>query len=142
MVAIPSYVVVIALFPVWWAGTSFGPRFMTDTLPFFFVLSIPFVDWVIAWRSEKTERRPLTYRIAVLGSVVLLACSVLVNAQGGVMRSSICWNLKAHDVASVDQDPARVWSWNDPQVVYAFEAMRTRGFDAALTRCPSGTPIP
>ena len=141
-VAIPCYVVVIALFPVWWAGTSFGPRFMSDTLPFFFVLSIPFVDWVIAWRSERPERRPAIYHIAVLGSVVLLACSVLVNAQGGVMRSSICWNLKAHDVASVDQNPARVWSWNDPQVVYAFGAIRTEGLDAALTRCPSGTPIP
>jgi hypothetical protein len=141
-VAIPCYLVAIALFPIWWAGTSFGPRFMTDTLPFIFVLSLPFVDWVIAWRSEKPERRPFTYRIAVIGSVVLLACSVLVNAQGAVMRSSICWNLKAHDVESVDQDPARVWSWSDPQVVYALQAVRTEGLDAALTRCPSGTPIP
>lgn len=78
----------------------------------------------------------------MLGSVVLLACSVLVNAQGGVLRSSICWNLEDHDVASVDQDPGRVWSWNDPQVVYALQAIRTEGLDAALTRCPSGTPIP
>lgn len=141
-VAIPCYVVAIALFPIWWAGTSFGPRFMTETLPFIFVLSIPFVDWIIAWRSEKPDRRPLTYRIGVSVAVVLLVCSVLVNAQGGVMRSSICWNLKAHDVESVDQNPARVWSWNDPQVVYALQAVRTEGLDAALTRCPSGTPIP
>jgi hypothetical protein len=112
------------------------------TLPFIFVLSIPFVDWIIAWRLKKPERRPLTYRIAVTGAVVLLACSVLVNAQGGVMRSSICWNLKAHDVESVDQNPSRVWSWNDPQVVYALQAIRTEGLGAAVTRCPSGTPIP
>jgi hypothetical protein len=140
--AIPCYLVAIALFPIWWAGTSFGPRFMTETLPFFFVLSIPFVDWLIAWRSEKPSSRPWTYRIAVVGSVVLLTCSVLVNAQGAVLRSSICWNLKGHDVESVDQNPARVWSWNDPQVVYAFQAIQTEGLDAALTRCPSGTPIP
>jgi hypothetical protein len=141
-VAIPCYVIAIALFPVWWAGTSFGPRFMTETLPFVIVLAIPFVDWIIAWRLEKPARRPLTYRIAVTGAVVLLAWSVLINAQGGVMRSSICWNLKAHDVESVDQNPARVWSWNDPQVVYAFQAIQSEGLDAALTRCPSGTPIP
>jgi hypothetical protein len=140
--AVPCYVVAIALFPIWWAGTSFGPRFMTETLPFLFLLSLPFVNWVIAGRSEKPGRRPLTYRIGVAGAVVLLACSVLINAQGGVLRSSICWNLKAHDVESVDQNPARVWSWNDPQVVYAFGAVRTEGLDAALTRCPSGTPIP
>jgi hypothetical protein len=141
-VAVPCYVGAIALFPVWWAGTSFGPRFMTETLPFIFVLSLPFVDWIIAWRSEKPARRPLSYRIVVAGAVVLLACSVLINAQGGVLRSSICWNLKAHDVESVDQNPARVWSWNDPQVVYAFDAIQTEGLDGALTRCPSGTPIP
>ena len=46
--AIPCYLVAIASFPVWWAGTSFGPRFMTETLPFFFVLAIPFVDWIMA----------------------------------------------------------------------------------------------
>jgi hypothetical protein len=141
-VAVPCYVIAIALFPIWWAGTSFGPRFMTETLPFIFVLSLPFVNWVIAWRSEKRGRRPLTYRIGVAAAVGLLACSVLINAQGGVLRSSICWNLKAHDVESVDQNPARVWSWNDPQVVYAFQAIQSEGLDAALTRCPSGTPIP
>ena len=141
-VAVPCYVMAIALFPIWWAGTSFGPRFMTETLPFIFVLSLPFVNWIIAWRSETPGRRPLTYRIGVAGAVVLLACSVLINAQGGVLRSSICWNLKAHDVESVDQNPARVWSWSDPQVVYAWQAVRTEGLDAALTRCPSGTPIP
>ena len=141
-VAIPCYVIAIALFPIWWAGTSFGPRFMTETLPFIFVLAIPFVDWIIAWQSEKPERRPPLYRIGLACAVVLLACSVLINAQGGVLRSSICWNLKAHDVESVDQNPARVWSWNDPQVVYALQSIRTEGPDAALTRCPSGTPIP
>jgi hypothetical protein len=140
--AVPCYVMAIASFPIWWAGTSFGPRFMTETLPFIFVLSLPFVNWVIAWRSETPRRRPRIYRIAVAGAVVLLAASVLINAQGGVLRSSICWNLKAPDVESVDQNPVRVWSWSDPQVVYAFQAVRTEGLDAALTRCPSGTPIP
>ena len=67
----------------------------------------------------------MSYRIAVAGAVVLLACSVLINAQGGVLRSSICWNLKAHDVESVDQNPARVWSWSDPQVVYALRRRTT-----------------
>ena len=141
-VAIPCYLIVIALFPIWWAGTSFGPRFMTETLPFFFVLSIPFVDWIVTWRAKKPEHRPLIYRVGVIGSVVVLAFSVLVNSQGGLLRSSVCWNLRAPTVASVDKDPARVWSWSNPQVVYGFQAIRSEGFHAALTRCPSGTPIP
>jgi hypothetical protein len=139
--AIPCSLVAIALFPVWWAGTSFGPRFMTETLPFFFVLSIPFVDWIVAWRAERPAHRPLTYRIAVIGAVVLLACSVLVNAQGGLLRSTICWNLKTQSVASVDSDPARVWSWSNPQFVYGLHAIRSEGLHA-INRCPAGTPLP
>jgi hypothetical protein len=141
-VAIPCYLVAIALFPVWWAGTSFGPRFMTETLPFFLVLSIPFVDWVVAWRAENSDRRPLTYRVAVIGSVVLLALSTLVNAQGALLSSTICWNLKGSGLASVDNDPARVWSWSNPQFVYGIRAIGSEGLQAAITRCPSGTPLP
>ena len=140
--AFPCYLIAIALFPVWWAGTSFGPRFMTETLPFLFVLAIPFVDWIVAWRSEKRKSRSLIYQVAVVVSVVLLAFSVLVNAQGGLLRSSICWNLKAPTVASVDNDPARVWSWSNPQFVYGLQAIRSEGLHAAITRCPSGTPLP
>jgi hypothetical protein len=141
-VAIPCYLVAIALFPVWWAGTSFGARFMTETLPFFFVLSIPFVDWIVAWRAEKPANRPLMYRVGVVASVVVLAVSVLANAQGGLLRSSTCWNLKGPSFASVDKDPARTWSWTDPQVAYGLRAIGSEGLEAAITRCPSGTPLP
>ena len=141
-VAIPCYLIAIALFPVWWAGTSFGPRFMTETLPFFFVLSIPFVDWLVAWRAENPASRPLKYRVAVIASVIALAFSVVVNAQGGLLRSSICWNLRGSGSASVDKDPARAWSWGNPQFVYALRAIGSEGLQGAITRCPSGTPLP
>ena len=140
--AIPCYLIAIALFPVWWAGTSFGPRFMTETLPFFLVLSIPFVDWVVAWRAERSDNRPPLYRVGVIGSVVVLVFSVFVNAQGALLSSTICWNLKAPGVASVDKDPARAWSWSNPQFVYGVRAIGSEGLRAAITRCPSGTPIP
>jgi hypothetical protein len=140
--AFPCYLIAIALFPVWWAGTSFGPRFMTETLPFLFVLAIPFVDWLATWRSENRGSRSTIYRVAVVVSVMLLGFSVLVNAQGGLLRSSICWNLRAPTVASVDKDPARVWSWSNPQFVYGLQAIRSDGLRAAITRCPSGTPLP
>jgi hypothetical protein len=114
---------------------------MTETLPFFLVLSIPFVEWVMAWRSERPARRPLAYRIGLIGGVIVLACSVLVNAQGGLLSASTCWNLKGHNVESVDQDPARAWSWSNPQLVYGFRAIGSEGL-AAVTACPDGTPLP
>jgi hypothetical protein len=84
----------------------------------------------------------VSYRIGAIGSVVILAFSVLVNAQGGVLSSSICWNLSAHDVKSVDSDPARAWSWSDPQFVFGLGAIQTAGLHRAITGCPSGTPLP
>ena len=141
-VAIPCVVVAIALFPVWWAGTSFGPRFMTETLPFFFVLAIPFVDWLRGWRAEAPAGRPVLYRVALACSVVALTWSVLVNAQGGVLRSSTCWNLRSPSVASVDSDPSRVWSLHDPQFVFALRAIQSEGVAGAVDRCPAGTPLP
>ena len=82
---------------------------MTETLAVHF-RSLPAVRELDHCRAlGDAEQHPLTYRIeGAAGAVVLLACSVLINAQGGVLRSSICWNLKAHDVESVDQNPARV----------------------------------
>jgi hypothetical protein len=141
-VAIPCYLIAIALFPVWWAGTSFGPRFMTETLPFFLVLSIPFVDWLAAWRPERSDNRPQIYRVGVIGLVVVLVFSVFVNAQGALLSSTICWNLKAPGVESVDKDPARAWSWSNPQFVYGVRAIGSEGLRAAITQCPSGTPLP
>ena len=54
-------------------------------------------------------------------SVVAFGFSVLVNAQGGVLRSSICWNLKSPTFASVDNDPARAWSWSDLSLFLGFK---------------------
>lgn len=141
VIAIPCYLIAIALFPVWWAGTSFGPRFMTETLPFFLVLSIPFVNWVVGWRSQKPTNRPLAYRLGAIGCAVALAFSVFVNAQGGLLNASTCWNLRAHNVKSVDKDPARVWSWSNPQFVYGLRAIGSEGL-RAVTSCPGGTPLP
>jgi hypothetical protein len=96
----------------------------------------------VAWRAEKSESRPLVYRVCVIAAVVVLAFSVFVNAQGGLLSSTICWNLRAPGLASVDNDPARAWSWSNPQVVYGYRAIASEGLRGAITRCPSGTPLP
>ncbi len=113
----------------WWAGFSYGPRYMSETLPFAFVLALPFVDWLRSWRASRAPR-PVLYRYATVAVVVLAAFSILVNAEGGVIRASMCWNGPSASHLSVDQDPSRVWSWSDAQVESGFRSLNDEGIQA------------
>lgn len=130
------YLIVIAMFPVWWAGNSFGPRFTSEMLPFLLLLAIPFIDWLRTSRESGLSGAHLHYRWAVGVTVVLVLCSVVVNAQGGLVRASTCWNGKPHTSKSVDNDPSRVWSWSDPQFDYGLRALGSIGARAVM-HCPA-----
>ena len=84
----------------WWAGSVYGPRYMTDLLPFF-------AFWM--------ARTPLPQRgRAVLGA--LFATAVLASAavQSVGARAYPCgWNAFP---AELDRAPERVWSWRDTQI--------------------------
>jgi hypothetical protein len=135
-VAIAGYVIVLASFPMWWAGNSYGPRFMSETLPFLFVLALPFVAWMRAEYLERPAHRSVLFRLAAVAVTVLLAVSVIINAEGGLLRASTCWNGKAGTPQNVDNHTSRVWSWSDPQFDYGLRALGTEGLHAVM-RCPS-----
>ncbi len=118
----------------WWAGDSFGPRFMTDALPFLFVLAVPFADWVSAGdRKARTGGR--TAALAV--SIVLVATSVVINAQGGVIRASSCWNVEPTPVSA---DQGRIWSWSDPMFTRGLRSLSTLSLhESILRRCAEPT---
>ena len=139
--AVPGYLIAVSLYSEWWAGNTFGPRYMSEALPFLFVLAIPCVTWIgevlHTWRSS-TEPGPSPWAIvAILVVVVIAGWSVFVNAQGGVLRASTCWNGTPGTAHNVDNDPARVWSWSDPQFTSGVTAISARGLHAAVTgACP------
>jgi hypothetical protein len=97
--------VLISTFKHWWGGDSYGPRFFTDMMPFFFVLALPAVDHLatVEFGAKKW---------AAGATVVLLVWSVGVHAQGAVLRSAWCWN---NEPVDVDTRPSHVWAWSDPQ---------------------------
>jgi len=83
----------------WWAGWSFGPRYMTDMLPVF-AMGLVFVD------------HPFRRRPAAVPFAVLVAWSVAVQAVGAVCHPS-GWNASPRNV---DQCPERLWDWQDTQL--------------------------
>jgi hypothetical protein len=89
----------------WWGGHSFGPRFMTDI--------IPFLVYFTAFNFRLPETiRPRT-QIAVSAVVAVLALvSLTIHAQGALRYATWQWNIAPRNI---DQDPTRAWDWRDPQ---------------------------
>lgn len=97
---------------LWWAGHSYGPRLFTDMIPFFLYLLIP----VIAKLEMPTLASPVQTWLYTLLFGVLTGVSFFMHYQGATQPATIRWNVGFEGfIANVDQDPARVWDWSDPQ---------------------------
>jgi hypothetical protein len=91
----------------WWAGHSYGPRLLTDTLVPLALLATPTVAalWPAA-ASTRPRVRPLA-----IAAVLALAWSTFVASQGALSRATSCWSGEPN----IDVHLERVWSWGDPQ---------------------------
>ena len=97
-----GYWLLVSTFPSWWAGWSYGPRFLTDIAPMLIWFLPPVLESI-------ADRR----RVALAALVVaVLAFSVAVQARGALDQSTAEWNWKPTDVGI---DRARLWDWTDPQ---------------------------
>lgn len=102
----------ISSFQHWWGGASYGPRFFTDLLPIFAYFLIPAVAQITApafWSRWPGRAIGIAFTAA-------LVWSIFVHYRGSTQTAAWTWNgafLKV--VASVDDAPARLWDWSDPQ---------------------------
>jgi hypothetical protein len=93
---------VVSAFPSWWAGWSYGPRFLTDIVP----MVLWFLPPVLA---EIADRRRIGLAIV---ATVLIAASIALHARGALAPSTAEWNWKPTDIGV---DRSRLWDWSDPQ---------------------------
>ena len=88
---------------VWWAGHGYGPRYMTDLLPF--------LVYFTAFNFAEALYGPVR-RAAVLTSIgILAALSLVIHAQGALRTAPWLWNVSPDNI---DRNPARNWDWKDP----------------------------
>ncbi len=107
----------VSRFPHWWAGWSYGSRFLTDILPGLFLLTL------YCW---PTTSRGVAGKAA--SGVLALAClfAIFVNTgQGLFNRYTASWNAQPN----IDQHPEYLFDWRYPQ----FLANRN-GHEARLAR--------
>lgn len=96
---------ICASWPIWWGGHCYGPRLLTDIVPFL-VYFVTFNFWLPAGTPRPT-------RIAVAGAVAVLATiSIAIHGHGALQTAPSAWSTFPSDV---DQNPDRLWDWSDPQ---------------------------
>lgn len=99
---------VVASWPNWWGGSTFGPRLLAESMPIVFF----YVAEGVQRLSLSSEHRGIR-KVAVRFSVpLLLLWSIFVNLQGAAVRSTLCWNARP---MFIDNSPDRLWDWSDPQ---------------------------
>jgi len=95
---------VVSRFPHWWAGHSYGPRFMTDV--------VPFLAFFVAFNFEALGKLSGWRLWASRSCIVLLAtASMILHGIGAISSRPYQWNIVPTDV---DKAPARLWDWRDP----------------------------
>jgi hypothetical protein len=117
--AVVAQWLVISLFPKWWGGWSYGPRFFSDVIPFLLVLAVPAA--AALFDSPRSGARVG----ALTAGGALIAAGFVVNAEGALMRSTLCWNLTP---SPVDRQPSRVWSWSESQLLAGLRGIEDNGF--------------
>ena len=94
----------ISTFPHWWGGWSYGPRFFTDMMPFFWVLLFPLI--LSLEKVKWSAGLPIVF-------LLLAAIGVFIHLQGATVAETYApWSALP---VNVEKDHARLWNWKDPQ---------------------------
>lgn len=101
----------ISMFDHWWGGHSYGPRLMSDALPWLALLCIVAVHaWLEAHKQGSTRGRAIRLGEQV-ALTLLLAIGIGINAAGSFSDGADTWNASP---TSIDTTPERLWDWTDP----------------------------
>jgi hypothetical protein len=118
-VAISGHFAVLACFNEWHGGCCYGPRYLTDVLPWAVLLSAQTVRGMIDYRTTSpgigsaSKLRASAFRFSRLGRTLLLVCiawSVWIHARGAISHATWRWNY------SMERNPQTApFDWRDPQ---------------------------
>jgi hypothetical protein len=96
------------------AGTCFGPRFMTELVPWMTMLAVFGIQAMLQYREVNASigRASTGYFITLATGSFLLLIGVLINGWGAISPATAQWN---EFPLRVIKHPSIVWSWRYPQ---------------------------
>jgi hypothetical protein len=99
-------VLMVSVWPIWWGGSSYGPRLIADALPWMALLTI----LGLAARASDTGR-VLLGKTETAIALVLLVLSIVINGRGALSDAPSDWNRDF----DIDRHPERLKDWSNPQ---------------------------
>ena len=106
--------VVVSLFPHWWGGTTYGPRFFSDLAPYFTFLLVPVIPFFRTRKSVGKQSIACAFGVA-------LVLSAFMHYQGAASLEAWHWNLTP---IHIDTKPDRIWDWRDPPFLRRFRPQK------------------
>src|SRR5579872_375732 len=101
LIAICLITLSAASYPVWWGGYCYGPRYLTDAIPWFVLLAI------LGIQAIPCGSRTLSTPVIATGALLLLV-SIALNARGAMSIDTFNWNDRR-------PHPAVMLDWSRPQ---------------------------
>lgn len=99
----------------WWAGFSYGPRFLTGMLPILIIFLCLYLDNY----TNLVNRNMNHKKVLSLGLIlILLLFSIFVQIVGVFYYPNGSWDADPN----IDLHPERLWYWNDSQIIRTFQA--------------------
>jgi hypothetical protein len=106
------HVIIIAGYVRWYGGHSYGPRYCTDIVPWFALLTMLAIEARSKWAltssaSNFRARSRVEWSVAAL----LLTWSIAINGIGAISERAFQWNTIP---TNIDNDHGRLWDWKHP----------------------------
>ncbi len=100
---------VVASFPKWYGGHSYGARMMTDVVPWWFMaLAIVTSSFGAVDASARGRRN----RVPMRSGAALFAIAIALNVVGAASAASWRWNALS---GGIDVSVERLWNWREAQ---------------------------
>jgi len=129
---IATQLILVASWPIWWGGYSYGPRLFTDLIPWFVLLAIlGFRAYLNGVSRTLTGKNRSSNRQLVVAMALLLTCvSIAINGRGALSLQTWLWNERV----DIDAHPERVWDLRSPQFLAGIRSGDTMEFYRTLLR--------
>jgi hypothetical protein len=113
LATVAADLIIVSGFPHWWGGASFGPRLMTDAVPWLVLLAVLALRAMLDWRAKHAQEiSRYGWGAQQASGALLLALSVFINARGALSVETWKWNEEPKDVVLVQR---KLWDWRQPQ---------------------------